>query len=171
MKTIREFVKTVGATLFMSLFLFFASCSSTNEQKNVDQNKAEETIPTTNEAAPTIDSSTLTEENISQEDKNRDIVNRAISNQFFVNDENGLYTVIKFEPVNEGAPLGAMILSQNKCHYSFTYDIAGNEIKCQFLQSTCGNSSVDKVFYYDLQEEQLYTLIDNQRFVFKPLSN
>ena len=100
--------------------------------------------------------------------KDRNYVNQNISGKYFISDENGLYTVIHFEPVNEGAPLGAMILSQNKCHYSFTYEINGNKISAEFFQSSCGNSSENKMLYYDMTNDFIYTMIGGQKFIFRP---
>ncbi len=102
----------------------------------------------------------------SSNDKIRDLVNGKISNNYFYNDENGLYTVIHFEPVNEGAPLGVMILSQLKCHYSFGYTIIGNKIETEYMESTCGNSSSNRTFIYDETNDYLYMEMDGQKFIF-----
>ncbi|MCF8424866.1 MAG: hypothetical protein K9H41_11020 [Bacteroidia bacterium] len=99
-------------------------------------------------------------------DRLRDLVNEKISNKYFYNDENGLYTVIKFEPLNEGAPLGVMILSQLKCHYSFGYTIIGNKIETEYMESTCGNSSTNRTFFYDEENDYLYLNMNGQKFIF-----
>ena len=105
--------------------------------------------------------------NNSSNDKLRDLVNEKISNKYFFNDENGLYTVIHFEPVNDGAPLGAMILSQMKCNFSFTYEIDGNKIDTKFLESGCGRTSTDRTFFYNESSDYIYMNLDGQKFIFR----
>jgi hypothetical protein len=103
----------------------------------------------------------------SANDKLRNKTNAAISNRTFTNDENGLYTVIKFEPANEGAPLGALMLSQMQCDFSFSYTIQGNEIDAKFLQSGCGRTSQDVKLYYNAAYDNITTNIGGQTYVFK----
>jgi len=111
-----------------------------------------------------------TEENISSSNSSeailRDEVNQKITNKYFYNDENGLYTVIHFEPVNEGAPLGSMVLSQLKCDYAFSYEIIGNKIVTTFVKSGCGKTSFDRTFYYDGENGNLIFNIGAEAFVF-----
>ena len=124
-------------------------------------NGVENTTPESNETKSNSSS------NNSPDDIIRNKVNQKISNKYFYNDENGLYTVIHFEPVNDGAPLGAMILSQMKCNFSFTYEIDGNKIDTKFLESGCGRTSTDRIFFYNESSDCIYMNLDGQKFIFR----
>lgn len=105
----------------------------------------------------------------STSDRLRNKINEKISNKYFVSDENGLYTVIHFEPVNESAPVGAMILSQNHCDYSYSYTINGGSISIEFVKSSCGTSSSNTTIQYDETGDNLYMVIGGGKFIFKDL--
>ena len=99
-------------------------------------------------------------------DKIRDIVNERISNNLFFNNSNGLYTALKFEPLNDGAPLGVMVLSQLQCHFTFGYTITGNKIECEYMESTCGRTSTNRTFFYDEANDCIYMNYEGQKFIF-----
>jgi hypothetical protein len=102
----------------------------------------------------------------SSSDKIRDIVNERISNNLFYNNSNGLHTALKFEPLNDGAPLGVMILSQLQCHFTFGYTIIGNKIECEYMESTCGRTSSNRTFFYDEANDCIYMNYEGQKFIF-----
>ncbi len=104
--------------------------------------------------------------NETYEEKMKRLVKERINNRAFINEEHGLYTVIRFYPVDEQA-FGAMILSQNHCNYSFTYDINENRIDAKFLKSDCGGSSRNAVLYYIEKNDWITTNIEGQMFIFK----
>jgi hypothetical protein len=104
--------------------------------------------------------------NETYEDKIKRLVKDRISNRTFISEEHSLYTVIRFEPVDEQA-FGAMILSQNHCNYSFSYDINGNRIDTKFVTSDCGGSSRNATLYYIEKNDWITTNIEGQMFIFK----
>jgi hypothetical protein len=117
------------------------------------------------ETASSVDEINNTNELKSEDNKIQDLVNSKISNKYFFNEENGIYTVIKFEPV-DNAPFGGMVLSQLKCDFAFSYEIIGNKIETKFIKSGCGRTSSDKTFYYDETNDYVYMDMNGQKFIF-----
>ena len=154
----------IATSFIIAIFLFITSCS--NESK-----KTTEQISTTIASAKELIKTEDAKE--SSGDKMKNIVNEKISNKYYFNDENGLYTVIHFEPIksDEGTdlPFGAMILSQMKCDFSFSYEIAENKIDTKFVKSGCGRTSSDRTFFYDQANDYIYMNMEGQKFVFKDL--
>jgi hypothetical protein len=148
------------------LFLLITSCS--NQSKKTSES-------TSTNSATSKELSINSDSKVAADDNLRMIVNQKIANKYYLNTENGIYTVIRFEPLKSDResdlPFGAMVLSQMKCNFIFDYEIHGNKIDTKFIKSLCGRTSTDKTFYYDQDNDFIYMTMGGQKFIFKELIN
>jgi hypothetical protein len=89
-----------------------------------------------------------------------------IDNSTFYNQENNLASSIKFTSDNTGW-FGAAVLKQLGCSYVYSYSLDGDKIILSFTNSDCGRHSSDRIFYYDKTGDYIYTVIENQKYIFK----
>jgi hypothetical protein len=89
-----------------------------------------------------------------------------IDNSTFYNQENQLTSSIKFTSDNSGW-FGAAVLKQLGCSYVYSYSLDGDKIILSFTGSDCGRQSSDRIFYYDKSADYIYTVIENQKYIFK----
>lgn len=154
----------LGGVVIMVLIVIGQNYKQYSHLKQREQTK----IVETNTASDNSNNNNSINSNANEtyEEKMKRVVKDNISNRTFISEEHGFYTAIRFEPVDEQA-FGAMILSQNYCNYSFTYDINENRIDAKFLTSDCGGSSRNAVFYYIEKNDWITTNIEGQMFIFK----
>ena len=152
----KQYLKTLGSTLIVVVFLFLAfgsddSSSSKNES---------------------TDEKSTTEESQSTEESIEYKIGKKITSDVYESNENGLKTYLKFEG-SEGSEgmFGSLTLSNNasSCKYVYTYDISGEKINATFYGSDCGASSSDQTFTYNLNSNSISCYINGENFTFKSI--
>lgn len=152
-------VRSVFCVLALVVIVSACNQRTTNEEKT-----SIETVVKA-EAEVKIDTSTKT---TGVDEEAKKMVASLINKKYFINETNGLKTVLFFDSDYNGF-FGQMTVAQNQCRTVYTYDIESNVITAEFYGSECKGDFEKK---YTLQCDNngyLTMTLNGQEFIFEPM--